>query len=322
MSDIRKVLVVQPISPVAMELLAARPDLQAEVLPNFHPETIMTAIRDAHAVLIRDAPLSPAAVEAAGQLQVVSRHGVGYDNIPVSVCTAKHVPVTIIGDVNTVAVAEHALFLMLAVAKNGARFDRAVRAGDFAARGRLTNTELRGKTLGLVGYGRIGQELASRARGLGMRIAAFDPWVDRNVHADVAFAETIEGLLESGDVISLHLPLTPETRGLIGDGAFARMKPGAILVNAARGGIVDEAALIASLDSGRLAGAGLDVFAQEPVAADDPLLAREDIVFSPHNAALTAESLVEMGCAAVRNVLDAFDGKLDPKLVVNREVLG
>ncbi len=322
MADRRKVLVVQPISPVAMELFAARDDVTVEVLPDFRPGTIAAAIVDAHAVLIRDAPLAGAAVEAAERLRVVSRHGVGYDNVPIAACTAKGVPVTIIGDVNTTAVAEHALYLLLAVAKNGPRFDQAVRAGDFAARGRRTNTELRGKTLALVGYGRIGQELASRARALGMTIAAYDPWADRRLHADVAFADTLETLLEHADVVSLHVPLTPDTRGLIGAHAFARMKAGAILVNAARGGIVDEPALIAALEGGRLAGAGLDVFAREPVTADDPLLAREDIVFSPHNAALTAESLVEMGRAAVCNVLDAFDGKLDPKLVVNREALG
>ncbi len=322
MTDTKKVVVVQPMSAVAMELFAARADVEVQVLPDFRPETIAAAMADADAITIRDAPLPAEMIALAPRLTIVSRHGVGYDNVPVAACTARGVPVTIIGDVNTVAVAEHTLYLMLAVAKNGPRFDRAVKTGDFALRGRRTNMELRGKTLALIGYGRIGHELAARARALGMRVAAYDPFVDAARHPDVAFAPSLEAALGEGDVVSLHVPLTEATRNLIDAKALAAMRPGSVLINAARGGIVDEAAMIAALDFGRLYGAGLDVFAREPPAADDPLLARDDVVLSPHNAALTAESLVEMGRATIRNVLAAFDGALDRRLVVNPQVLG
>ena len=210
---------------------------------------------------------------------------------------------------------------MLAVAKNGERFDRATRAGDFGIRSRITAVELRGKTLLLVGYGRIGQEFASRARSLGLSIAAYDPFVDRARFPEVRFFDTLHEALARADVVSLHVPLGERTRNLIDAAALAGMKRGSILLNAARGGIIDEAALILSLEAGHLHGAGLDVFAREPLPADDPLLARDDIVFSPHCAALTAECLVDMGKATVRNVLAAFDGTLDVGLVVNPSVL-
>ena len=241
--------------------------------------------------------------------------------MPLAFCTQRKIPVTIIGDVNAVSVAEHTLFLMLAVAKNGARFDRAARAGDFGIRSRMAAVELRGKTLLLVGYGRIGQEFAARARPLGLSTAAYDPFVDRARFPEVRFFDTLHEALAQADVVSLNVPLGERTRNLIDAAALAGMKQGSILLNAARGGIIDEAALILSLEAGHLRGAGLDVFAREPLPADDPLLARDDIVFSPHCAALTAECLVDMGKAIVRNVLAAFDGTLDIGLVINPAVL-
>lgn len=321
MNNRKKVLVIQRIAQPALDLLSERDDISYEVLTDTSAAAISARVGDVDAITIRDAPLPVEALAGARNLKIISRHGVGYDNVPVSACSERGIPVTIIGDVNAVAVAEHTLYLMLAVAKNGARFDRAVRTGDFGIRSRLTTTELRGKTLLLVGYGRIGQEFASRARPFGLSITAFDPFVDRSRFPDVVFLDTLEAALAQADVVSLHVPLSEKTRNLIDAAALARMRMGSILLNAARGGIIDEPALIAALDSGHLRGAGLDVYAREPLPADDPLLTREDIVFSPHCAALTAESLVEMGKATVRNVLAAFDGTLDPALVVNRSSL-
>ena len=317
MNNRKKVLIIQRIAQPALDLLAERDDVTFEVLTDTSAAAIAARVGDFDAITIRDALLPAEALVGATKLKVVSRHGVGYDNVPVAACSERGIPVTIVGDVNAVAVAEQTFFLMLAVAKNGARFDRAVRAGDFGIRSRLTTAELRGKTLLLVGYGRIGQEFASRARPFGLSITAFDPFVDRSRFPDVIFFDTLEAALAQADVVSLHVPLGERTRNLIDAAALARMRAGSILVNAARGGIIDERALVAALDAGRLRGAGLDVYAREPLPADDPLLTRDDIVFSPHCAALTAECLVEMGKTTVRNVLAAFDGTLDPALVVN-----
>ena len=304
-----------------MDLLRSRGDIDVEVLTDTSPAAIAARAADADAITIRDAPLPAAALAEARSLRIVSRHGVGYDNVPLAFCSERGIPVAVIGDVNTVAVAEHTFFLMLAVAKNGTLFDRAVRAGNFAIRSRRTGVELRGKTLLLIGYGRIGQEFAARARAFGMSIAAFDPFAARERFPDVRFFDALPDALAGADVVSLHVPLTEGTRGLIDAAALACMRPRSILVNAARGGIVDEAALVEALEAERLYGAGLDVFAREPLTADDPLLSREDVVFSPHCAALTAECLVEMGMATARNVLAAFDGTLDPRLIVNAHSL-
>lgn len=321
MNNRKKVLVIQRIAQPALDLLAARDDIEFQVLTDTSAASIAAHVGDVDAITIRDAPLPVEALAEARNLKIISRHGVGYDNVPVAFCTERNIPVTIIGDVNAVSVAEHTLFLMLAVAKNGALFDRAVRAGDFSVRSRKATVELQGKTLLLVGYGRIGQEFAARARPLGLSVTAFDPFVEQARFPDVQFFDTLHEALAQADVVSLHVPLGEKTRNLIDALALASMKAGSILLNAARGGIIDEAALILSLEAGHLHGAGLDVFAREPLPADDPLLAREDIVFSPHCAALTAECLVDMGKATVRNVLAAFDGMLDPTLVVNRAAL-
>ena len=321
MNNRKKVLVIQRIAQPALDLLAARDDIEFQVLTDTSAASIAACVGEVDAITIRDAPLPAEAIAGASRLKVISRHGVGFDNVPLDFCTERNIPVTIIGDVNAVSVAEHTLYLMLTVAKNGTLFDRAVRAGDFSIRSRKTTVELRGKTLLLVGYGRIGQEFAARARPLGLSIAAFDPFVDRARFPDVRFLNTLHEALAQADVVSLHVPFGEKTRNLIDAHALANMKAGSILLNAARGGIIDEAALIQSLEAGHLHGAGLDVYAREPLPIDDPLLAREDIVFSPHCAALTAECLVDMGIATVQNVLAAFDGRLDPALVVNRSAI-
>ena len=321
MKNRKKILVIQPISKEALSLLDERGDIDYEILTDTSPSNIAAHVKDVDAITIRDAPLPASALEGAQRLQIISRHGVGYDNVPLDFCSERRIPVTIIGDVNAVSVAEHTLFLMMAVAKNGARFDRAVRSGDFGIRSRITAVELCGKALLLVGYGRIGQLFAHRARALGMVILAFDPFVTPSRFPDVTFYSTLADALAAADVVSLHVPLSEKTRNLINANALAQMKSGAILLNAARGGIIDEVALVASLERGHLRGAGLDVFLREPLPADDPLFTREEIVFSPHCAALTAECLVEMGKATIRNVLAAFDGVLDPALVVNHNAL-
>ena len=317
MKNRKKVLVIQPISDEALRLFDEHGGIEYEILTDTSAENIAAHINGVDAITIRDAPLPASALVNARTLQVISRHGVGYDNVPLSFCNEHKIPVTIIGDVNAVSVAEHALFLMLAVARNGARFDRAMRAGDFGIRSRMTAMELRGKTLLLVGYGRVGQELAKRARALDMSIVGFDPFIEPSHFPAVTFFPSLEEALTAADVVSLHVPLSDKTRNMIDAETLTQMKRGAILLNSSRGGIIDETALVASLESGHLRGAGLDVFLREPLPADDPLFAREEIVFSPHCAALTAECLVEMGKATVRNVLAAFDGTLDPALVVN-----
>jgi D-3-phosphoglycerate dehydrogenase len=201
------------------------------------------------------------------------------------------------------------------------QLDGAVRRGDFAARSRIIGVELRGRVLLIVGFGRIGREVARRAAAFGMKILVFDPYADRSALPDTVFAETLNDGLAAADVLSLHVPLGSDTRDLIGTRELALLPPGAIVINTARGGIVDEDALLAAIRSGRVRAAGLDTFAVEPLPPDHPLLEEKRAVLSPHSAALTEESLVAMGLATARNALAGLDGTLDPLLVVNRAAL-
>ncbi len=317
----KKILVVQPLRPEALRLFEGRSDVRFEVVTDFSLENLLRHIGDADALTIRDAPLPVAALEAAPQLKVVSRHGVGYDNIPIDYCTARGLPVTVVGSVNAVSVAEQTMFLMLAAARLGVSLDAAVRSGDFGARSRLIGLELRGRRLLIIGFGRIGHEVAERARAFGLQILVFDPFAKRTPEAGVVFVDTLNEGLAQADILSLHLPLDTGTRNLIGAREMALMPKNGIVLNTARGGIVDETALAAALNAGHLWAAGLDTFATEPLPPESPLLTNARTVLSPHSAALTDASLIAMGVMTARNALAGLDETLDPALVVNSSVL-
>jgi len=317
------VLIAGKIHSQALDLLRARPDVQVEQMERLDRAAFMTRLPDADALLIRTAPLPSEAVALAHRLRVVSRHGVGYDNLQVAALTSRRIPLTVVGAVNSVPVAEQAFFFMLSLAKRGPEYDRAVRQGDWGIRDRGFNFELQNRTLLILGFGRIGRELAKRASAFDMRVMAYDPIVDAETMAKfgVEAVSDWRSRLAEIDFLSLHLPRVAETEGLIGAAELAAMKSTAFVINTARGGLIDERALGDALAAGKIAGAGLDVFADEPAAADNPLLASDRVVFSPHSAGLTQECFLRMGMAAARNVLDGLDGTLDPNLVVNPQVL-
>ena len=315
----RKVLVVQPLHPEAMALLDARDDVEYTVLTDFSEPNLLAHIGGVEAITIRDAPLPRAVIEAADHLTVISRHGVGYNNIPIDLCTQRGIPVTLVGAANAVSVAEQTILLMLAAARVTIELDGAVRRGDFSARSRVQGVELRGRTVVLVGYGRIGREVAARATAFGMRVCVVDPYL--TAIDGVELLASLDDALPLAEVLSLHVPLNDETRNMIAARELALMPAGSILVNASRGGLVDEGALVDAVRSGHLHGAGLDTFAVEPLPVDSPLTAEPRIVLSPHSAALTEEALVAMGVTTVRNALAGLDGTIDPALVVNPSVL-
>jgi D-3-phosphoglycerate dehydrogenase / 2-oxoglutarate reductase len=255
-------------------------------------------------------------VARAARLRIVSRHGVGYDSVDLDALNARGIALAIVGDVNSVSVAEHAMMLLLAAEKRALRADRAVRVGDWNWRNRLEQRELAGKRLLILGYGRTGRHLARIAAGFGMQVRAVDPFLASRGWPDGPAAPTdLAGGLGWADAVSVNLPRAD--RPLIGAAELSLLKPGAVLVNTARGGIVDEAALIAALQSGRLAAAGLDVFDDEPPALGHPLLAMDQVILSPHIAGLSIESAERMAVASVRNALDFLSGHIDPDLLVN-----
>ena len=311
-----KVLVLDPIDPAGLDLLRGRAEVDLVHLPEPTAEAITREIADAWALLLRARRLAPEQWRAARALALVSRHGVGCDNLPLDDLRGRGVTVAITADANAPSVAEHTLMLMLATARRARAHDAAVREGRWEIREAQATQDLLGATLLIVGLGRIGREVAARAGAFGMRILGHDPLLapDQPVPG-VERAPDLDAALGEADVVTLHLPVTPETRGLFDAARLSRFKPGSILINAARGGIVDEMALFDALDAGPLAGAGLDVFAEEPVPRDHPLLARDDVLLSPHSAAMSRQGARRMAEHAARNVLDFLDGRLDPRMI-------
>ena len=276
-------------------------------------------IGKADALVIRTQPLSAATIAQASRLKIVSRHGVGYDSVDVAALNKRRIPLCIVGDVNSLSVAEHAMMLILACAKQVIRADRAVRSGPWGWRNRLEAGEISGKRLLIIGFGRSGRHLARMAEGFGMELRAFDPFlVERGwPEGAVAPAASLADGLAWADVVSVNAPKAG--RPILAAEEFARLKPGAIVVNTARGGIVDEAALASALADGRVAAAGLDVFDDEPPATDHPLLAFDQVVLTPHIAGLTQQAAERMAVSSVQNVIDFFAGRIDPDLIVNRD---
>jgi D-3-phosphoglycerate dehydrogenase len=315
-----KVLIVGKIHRDGVALLASA-DVETVYLDQADEAAVAAAARDADAILLRTSRLGAAAIADAKHLRVVSRHGVGYDNVDLDAMNTAGIPLTIVGPVNAVSVAEQTMFLILAAMKQGIAYDRATREGRWSFRDSLRAGEVAGKTLLVIGYGRIGRAVARIARAFDMRIAAFDPFQTAPAEDDLRWFASLPEALAAADVVSLHVPLTAQTRHLIDAAALSVMKPGAVVICTARGGIVDEDALADALVAGRLRGAGLDVFAEEPFPAGHRLAALDSVVLSPHSAALTEECAARMASVAAQNCLDGLAGRLDPALVVNPQTL-
>ncbi len=320
----KKVLINGGVHESAMALFAARDDIEVEVVPLENENEMPDRIRGANAVLARSVLVTPEMIASANGLQVVSRHGVGYDRVNVEALTARRIPLTVTGTANTPSVAEQALMLMLAVAKQVLPTDRETRKGQFLdARGALWRTELLDKTVLIIGFGRIGKVVARRCQGFDMEVMACDPYLDEKVMRDAGVTPVTDfrDILEDVDYLTVHTPLTDETRGMIGAAELVKMKSTAIIVNCARGGIIEEDALYAALSENRIFGAGMDVFVEEPTPGDHPLFSLENVVVSPHASASPVESMERMGIQAAQNILDVFDGTIPPEMVVNAEVL-
>jgi D-3-phosphoglycerate dehydrogenase len=318
-----KVLIIQPFHEEGMRLFEARPDVACEIVGGALEE-LAEQIADADGLTIRTSPLPAAVIERAERLKVVSRHGVGYDNIDVEALSRRGIPLAIAADANATAVAEHTLFFMLALAKQGLRYDRATRERQWAVRNSLEAVDLMGRRVLVMGFGRIGREVAKRCAAFGMTVMIRDPYVQANVieaAGDYRSVPDFEAVLPETDVLTVHMPLGEGSRGLIGAAELAALPPHAFVINAARGGIVDETALHDALTTGKIAGAGLDVFEEEPPPDDHPLFALDNVILSPHSAGLSKEAAIRMAISTARNALAGIDGKLDPSMVVNREVL-
>jgi D-3-phosphoglycerate dehydrogenase len=309
-----RVLVTEPLSDPGLDLLRA--DFQVDVRPDLATGDLAGEIGPYDALVIRSATQVPAAVfEAATNLKVVARAGIGLDNVDVEAATRRGVMVVNAPQSNVISAAEQTLALLLAQARNIPQAHAALRAGAWE-RSRWEGVELAGKTIGVIGLGRVGALVAARAAGFGMRVIAYDPYVsaERSKEMGVDAMPSLEALLVQSDFITIHLPRTPETEGLIGAHEMGLMKRGARLVNTARGGIVDEEALAKAIEDGHLGGAALDVFALEPTI-DSPLFSLESVVVTPHLGASTKEAQDKAGTTVAEMVRLALKGEFVPYAV-------
>jgi len=303
---VKRVLVTDNLQDVGVEALE-KEGLDVVVVPTLPESDLFTRIAGCHGLIVRSATkVTATLLEAAPQLVVVGRAGAGVDNIDVETASQRGIIVMNTPGANTIAVAEHTIGLLLSLARKVPQAHGALKGGTWD-RERFAGVELYGKVLGIAGLGRIGSEVARRAIGLRMQVIAYDPYLTAEVAQKIG-AEVVEldELFRRSDFISVHTPLTKETQNFIGPGEFARMKPGVRLINCARGGVINEAALVDAIRSGQVAGAALDVFEQEPLPRDHPLIGLEQVILTPHLAASTEEAQSAVALAIARQVADVL----------------
>ena len=310
----KKILVIQPIHEEGINLLKDNSDFEYEVVDNIDTEFLKSKIKDCDGISIRTAKLSGEVIEAANNLKIISRHGVGYDNIDLEVSKKKDITLAITATANAVAVAEHVMFMILNISKRGSMYDDTVKSGKFSERNKLPKTvELWNKNILIAGFGRIGQALIKRCLGFEMNVFVFDPFVSKEF-IEKRGGTKVDNLSETSkdmDAMSLHIPLNDETKNIINYELLKSMKKNCIIINAARGGIVNEVDLDRALNENLIFGAGLDVFETEPPAENNPLLKNEKVFLSPHTAAFTEECMTRMGKETIQNIFDFFDGSLE-----------
>ena len=310
----KKILVIQPIHEEGINLLKNNSNFEYEVVDNVDTEFLKSKIKDCDGISIRTAKLSGDVIEAANNLKIISRHGVGYDNIDLEVSKKKDITLAITATANAVAVAEHVMFMILNISKRGSMYDDTVKSGKFNERNKLPKTvELWNKNILIAGFGRIGQALIKRCLGFEMNVFVFDPFVSREF-IEKRGGTKVDNLSETSkdmDAMSLHIPLNDETKNIINYELLKSMKKNCIIINAARGGIVNEVDLDRALNENLIFGAGLDVFETEPPAENNPLLKNKKVFLSPHTAAFTEECMTRMGKETIQNIFDFFDGSLE-----------
>jgi D-3-phosphoglycerate dehydrogenase len=323
MTNRKRVLISSNLTAAAWDLLKSRPDIEG--VPYGPPpsiEAFQALLPGVHGIALSMQRFAAEELAHAEDLKVIGRFGVGYDSVDVPACTARRVVLMTTGTANSTAVAEHALSSMFQLARRNAEFSTMVREGRWKERLAAPPIDLFEKTVLVVGFGRIGSRMAIRCRALEMRVLVADPYIDAaRIRDGGCQPVTLAEALPQADFVTIHCPRNEETIGMFGAETLARLKPGAFLVNTARGGIVDEAALHAALVSGHLAAAALDVFDREPVPTDNPLFALPNVLLSPHVAGCSVQALDRMSRATVANILSVLDGAPIVENVVNKEAL-
>ena len=320
----KRLLLPKTMAKPGWELAKSRSDVDAipfapgVAAPEFH-----RLLADIDGVALTSTPLRAPEIAAAPRLKAVGRIGVGFDAVDVEALNARGIPLMTCGTDNSPTVAEYAMFMMLTLVKRGPQMDAVVRQGRWASRYDELTTELMDKTLLIVGFGRIGTRIAKRALAMDMKVEVYDPYVkpDAVRAAGCTPVPDLDSALPNADFVTIHCPKNKETAGFFNAERIARMKAGARLINTARGGLVDEAALYAALKAGKLAGAGIDVWSPEPPITDNPLFTLQNVIAAPHMAGNSRESLDRKSLTVVKNILSVLDGSPRTEYVVNPESL-
>ena len=318
MPEKKKILIIQNIHQEGIKLLESNSSYEFEIFNEINEE-FKKKIVDCDAISIRTAKLPDEIISSAKKLQVISRHGVGYDNIGLKSTKEIGATLTITATANAVAVAEHVMFMLLNISKRKDMYDQSVKSGKFNDRNKLPKTiELWGKNILIVGFGRIGQALIKRCLGFEMNVFVYDPYINDEKIKSLGGKKVndIKEAVKEMDAISLHIPLNDETKNIINYDLLRSMKKNCIVINAARGGIINEVDLDKALRENLIFGAGLDVFETEPPKSDNPLLKNDKVFLSPHTAAFTEECMIRMGKETIQNIIDFFEKKLDKSKII------
>ena len=315
----KKILIIQPIHEAGIELLKNKNNYEFEIIEDTEISNLKSKIVNCDAISIRTAKLPAEVINSGKNLQIISRHGVGYDNIDLKSSKDRNITIAITATANAVAVAEHVMFMLLSISKRKNMYDNNVKTGKFNERNKLPKTiELWKKNILILGFGRIGKALIKRCLGFEMNVFVYDPFVSSDVIENTGGkkVENLQDSIKQMDAISLHVPLTEKTRNLINYDLLKTMKKNCIIINAARGGIINEVDLDKALNENLIYGAGIDVFEKEPPDINNPLLKNEKVFLSPHAASFTEECMSRMGIETIQNIIDFFDEKLDKSKIV------
>jgi len=314
-----KIGIIQKIHDEGLELLKNNKNFEYEIIDNVSEENLLKKIHLYDGVTLRVSKLSNDLLSKASKLKVISRHGVGYDNVDTAYLKLKNITLLITATANAIAVSEHVFYLMLTISKNFLNLDNEVRVGNFKTNmNKFETFELHNKEILIAGFGRIGKNLIKKCIGFNMIVKVYDPFVDEKTINDMG-GEKVDNFdiaLETLDFLSVHMPLNKNTKDLIDLKKMKTMKKSAVIINTARGGIVNENDLNQAINENIILGAGLDVFSNEPINIDNPLLKNKRIILSPHTAALTNECKIRMGKETAKNIIDFFEKKVNKNMLV------
>jgi len=315
----KKVLIIEEIHKSGIDLLKKRDDFSFELVENIEKKFLKNKLKEFDAITLKVFKFDSELIESANNLKIISRHGVGYDNVDLETIKKKNITLAITAKANAASVAEHVFFMMLNLSKGSNMYDKLVKQGNFKKKHSLNLTkELWQKKILIVGFGRIGTNLIKKCKGFEMNVYVYDPYVDKKIieHSGAKKIENLKDTIKEMDYVSIHSPLTKETKNMFNLEMFKKMKRSSIIINTSRGGVINEADLNEALNKNLIFGAGLDVFEKEPPDTNNLLLKNEKVFLSPHVSTFTEECIERMGMEVVQNIIDFFDGKLERSKIV------